>query len=39
MHWFTADPHYSHDRIIGFCNRPFPDPVAMNTLLLAECQG
>ena len=24
MHWFTADPHYGHDRIIRFCDRPFP---------------
>ncbi len=22
MHWFSADPHYVHDRIIGFCGRP-----------------
>lgn len=38
MHWFTADPHYGHDRIIGFCDRPFPDVAAMNTHLLAACQ-
>ena len=30
MHWFTADPHYSHDRIIRFCDSPFPDMAAMN---------
>ena len=39
MHWFTADPHYGHDRIIGFCNRPFPDTATMNAHLLAECQA
>ncbi|WP_449043443.1 metallophosphoesterase [Paracoccus versutus] len=39
MHWFTADPHYSHDRIIGFCDRPFPDVAAMNARLLAECRA
>ncbi len=25
MHWFTADPHYSHSNIIRFCDRPFAD--------------
>lgn len=35
MHWFTADPHYSHDRIIGFCGRPFPDTTMMNARLPA----
>ncbi|HWL56817.1 MAG TPA: metallophosphoesterase [Paracoccus sp. (in: a-proteobacteria)] len=39
MHWFTADPHYSHDRIIGFCDRPFPDVAAMIAQLLAECRS
>lgn len=39
MHWFTADPHYGHDRIIGFCNRPFPDTATMNAHLLGECQA
>lgn len=39
MHWFTADPHYGHDRIIGFCNRPFPDVATMNARLLAECRA
>lgn len=39
MHWFTADPHYSHERIIGFCDRPFPDVATMNAHLLAECRA
>lgn len=39
MHWFTADPHYCHDRIIGFCDRPFPDVARMNAHLLAECRA
>lgn len=38
MHWFTADPHYGHDRIISFCNRPFSDTASMNARLLAECR-
>ena len=39
MHWFTADPHYCHDRIIGLAGRPFPDVAAMNAHLLAECRA
>lgn len=39
MHWFTADSHYSHDRIIAFCGRPFPDVVTMNARMLAECRA
>jgi len=37
MHFFTADPHYSHGNVIRFCNRPFPGTDAMNASLLAEC--
>lgn len=39
MHWFTADPHYAHDRIIGFCGRPFADATEMNARLLSECRA
>lgn len=39
MHWFTADPHYSHGNIIRFCERPFPEVAAMNAHLLAECRA
>lgn len=38
MHWFTADPHYGHHRILDFCNRPFPDTATMNARLLEECR-
>jgi len=23
--WFTSDPHFGHDNVIDFCNRPFKD--------------
>ena len=23
--WFTSDPHFGHDNVINFCNRPFKD--------------
>lgn len=38
MHWFTADPHYGHHRILDFCKRPFPDTATMNARLLEECR-
>lgn len=38
MHWFTADPHYGHDRIINLSHRPFADASAMNARMLAECR-
>ena len=39
MHWFTADTHFSHDRIIGFCGRPFSNTASMDAHLLAECRA
>ncbi|WP_249218888.1 hypothetical protein [Falsirhodobacter algicola] len=38
MHWFTADTHYGHDRIIDLCHRPFTDASAMNACMLVECR-
>ena len=23
--WFTSDPHFGHDNVLDFCNRPFED--------------
>lgn len=34
--WFTADPHYGHRNIIGFCQRPFLDVAHMNAALTAR---
>lgn len=39
MHWFTADPHYGHGRIIEFCNRPFKDVAEMNDRMVSECRA
>ncbi|MCR5827560.1 MAG: metallophosphoesterase [Bacteroidales bacterium] len=32
--WFTADTHFSHEKIIGFSNRPFTNVTAMNEELI-----
>ena len=37
-HLFTADPHFGHSRIIGFCNRPFASAAEMDCHLLRQMQ-
>lgn len=32
--WLTADPHYFHKNVIGFCERPFVDVEHMNHELI-----
>lgn len=32
--WYTADPHFGHEAIIGLCNRPFHNANRMGTVLL-----
>jgi len=32
--FFTADLHFGHNEIIGFCNRPFSDITEMNRVLI-----
>jgi calcineurin-like phosphoesterase family protein len=32
--WFTADHHFGHANIIGFCNRPFSDVMEMDAELM-----
>lgn len=32
--WFTADTHFSHEKIIGFSNRPFANVIEMNEELI-----
>jgi calcineurin-like phosphoesterase family protein len=34
--WFTADPHFEHEKIIKYCNRPFHSIGEMNAVLIAN---
>lgn len=34
--WITSDQHFSHGRIIQYCNRPFSSVEAMNEALIAN---
>jgi len=34
MIWYTADPHYHHDRIIEYCRRPFQHVREMDNVML-----
>lgn len=34
--FLTADEHYFHSNIIGFCNRPYADVLEMNEALIAN---
>lgn len=33
--WFTSDHHFSHERIIAHCNRPFANSQKMNQQMIA----
>lgn len=40
--WYTADPHFGHDNIIKFCNRPFRSTSEMDAVIranYASCVG
>lgn len=37
--WFTADNHFGHANVIGFCRRPFPNVATMDARMLAELRG
>ena len=39
MHYYTADPHFGHDRIIEFCGRPFGSSAEMDSAILANYQS
>lgn len=34
MIWFTSDLHLGHDKVIGFCNRPYKDVAEMDLFLI-----
>lgn len=34
MYYFTADPHFGHQNIISFANRPFESVTEMNAVLI-----
>lgn len=34
MRWWTSDHHFGHDKIIGYCHRPFADVSEMNRALV-----
>ncbi|MYM56978.1 metallophosphoesterase [Thalassovita mangrovi] len=38
-HWFTADPHFGHENVIRFCNRPFSSVEEMDAHILKAYQA
>lgn len=34
--WFTADTHFFHEKVIGFCNRPFASLEEMHETLISN---
>jgi hypothetical protein len=32
--WYTADPHFGHENVIKFCNRPFRSANHMDAVLM-----
>jgi calcineurin-like phosphoesterase family protein len=39
MNFYTADPHFFHQNIIEFCNRPFGSVTEMNGRILSNYQS
>lgn len=37
--WFWSDPHFNHDNIIKYCDRPFKNSEEMNERLIANCNS
>lgn len=35
-HWYTADPHFGHDGILGFQKRPFRSVKEMDATIIAN---
>lgn len=38
MIFFTSDPHFGHENVIGFCNRPFKDVKEMEACIVKRWQ-
>jgi calcineurin-like phosphoesterase family protein len=34
MNWFTSDTHFQHEKIIGYCNRPFKSIEEHDSILI-----
>ncbi len=34
--WYTADPHFGHENILRFCQRPFRSTSEMDAAILAN---
>jgi calcineurin-like phosphoesterase family protein len=39
MNFYTADPHFFHENILKFCNRPFQTVDALNRHILSNYQS
>lgn len=39
MNFYTADPHFFHENILKFCNRPFASVGEMNSRILSNFQS
>lgn len=37
--WYTADPHFGHENVIKFCDRPFRSASHMDAVLLQNLQA
>lgn len=39
VNWYTADTHFGHENVIGFCDRPFRDADHMDTVLIENLRS
>lgn len=36
--WYTADTHFGHESVIGFCDRPFANASQMDVTLIEKAR-